>query len=142
MKAKYSDVTADVTTLVDTIMNKWPDRFIHISRKDLCLIFKDADKSQWQAKTNVTNGLYRTLTGKKIIIQIHKQSWVLDKPVDRALLLFRELSRIDLNQKDKSEYKLLKPDLTDFKFLLNKIGLNHEHKDEFFSKVLAPVEVK
>lgn len=142
MKAKYLDVTSDVTTMVDALFNKFPDRFIHIGRKDLCLIFKDADKSQWQAKTNVTNGLYRSLTGKKIIIQIHKQAWVLDKPVDRALLIFRELSRIDLNQKDKSEYKLIKPDLTDFKFLLNKIGLNHEHKDEFFSKVLNPVEVK
>ena len=100
-KGKYLDVTADVTTMVDALFNKFPDRFIHINRKDLCLIFLDRDKNSWEAKTNVTNGLYRTLTGKKIIIQIHKQAWTLNKPVDKALLLFRELSRIDLNQKDK-----------------------------------------
>jgi hypothetical protein len=136
-KTKYSDVDSSVSDMVIRVMNAWPDRFIHINRPDLHLIFKDAPKSIWGAKTNVTNGLYRALTKKKLIIQIWKQGWALDKEVDRALIIFRELSRIDLNDKDKSEYRLIKPDLNDFKFLLEKIGLNHENKDAFFSKILS-----
>lgn len=138
-KAKFSDIDSSVSDMVTRIQNAYADRFIHINRSDIFLIYKDCEKNAFAAKTNVTNGLYRALTKKKIIIQIWKQGWHLEKEVDRALIVFRELSRIDLNDKDKSEYKLIRPDLTDFKFLLQKIGLNHENKDTFFSKVLTPV---
>jgi hypothetical protein len=135
-KTRYETVANDVNQMVEKLINIFPERFMHIKlREDVCLMFKDSPKSSWNAKTNVTNGLYRTLTGKKLIIQIWKGAWELDKPVDRALTLFRELSRIDLNEKNKVEYKLIKPDLNDFKFILEKIGLNHEKKDEFFKKV-------
>jgi hypothetical protein len=129
------DADSSVSDFVTIIQNVFPDKFLHINRNDISLIFKDAPKSPWAIRTNVTNGLYRALLKKKIIIQIWKQDWALTKEVDRALLIFRELSKIDLNDKDKSEYKLIKPDLTDFKSILNKIGLNHEHKEEYFKKV-------
>jgi len=141
MKAKFLDADNTVNDMVTRVMSAYPDRFIHINRQDLLLLFKDAPKNPWSAKTNVTNGLYRTLTKKKIIIQIHKQVWTADSEVDKALLIFRELSRIDLNDKDKSEYKLIAPTLVDFKFILEKIGLNHEHKEEFFAKVLNSAKV-
>lgn len=139
-KAKFVEVSDEVSAMVSKIQNVFFERFSHVNRTDVYLIFKDAAKNSFAARTNVTNGLYRALTKKKIIIQIWKQNWELNKEVDNALLIFRELSRIAKD--DHDEYKLIRPDLTDFKFLLEKIGLNHEHKDEFFSKVIPPVEAQ
>ena len=51
------------------------------------------------------------------------------------MTLYRELYRIDLNEKTK-DYKLIKPDLTDFVKILDKVGLHKETVDVFFAKVL------
>lgn len=136
-KAKFVDADASVTDLARKIQNTFPDRFIHIKPNDVYYVFKDAPKNVFKIKTNVTNGLYRALTGKKIIIQIHKQEWTLLNDTERALLIYRELYRIDLNQKDKTEYKLIKEDIKDFSKILEKIGLHNETADQFLSTVTA-----
>lgn len=134
-KTKYVDASPAVEELVTKIMNTWPDRFAHIGRTDILLVMKDSPKSTYKAKTRLLNGFYRMLTKKKIIMEIHKQSWELDKPADRALTLYRELYRVDLRETTK-DYKLTKPDLTDFTKILEKTGLHGETAEEFFVKVI------
>ncbi len=136
-KAKFVPADSSVEDMVTRVINAWPDRFMHLNRKDICLIFKDADKNAFKAKTNITNGVYRALTNKKIVIQIHKQEWTLMNETERALLIYRELYRVDLNAKDKTEYKLVREDVKDFKKILEKIGLNNETAETFLSKVVT-----
>ena len=134
-KTKYLEATNTVEELVTKIMQVWPDRFVHINRADILLVMKDSPKSSYKAKTKLLNGFYRMLTKKKIIIELHKQAWELDKPVDRALTLYRELFRIDGRETTK-DYKLVRPDLSDFTKILEKTGLHGETAEEFFGKVL------
>lgn len=136
-KTKYVEADMTVHALVDSIMNTWPDRFMHVQRNDLLIIMKDAPKSSYKAKTKVMNGFYRMLTKKKIVIEIHKQEWDLSKPADRVLMLYRELWRIDLNAKT-GDYKLIRPDLTDFTAILDKVGLHKETVDTYFVKIIKP----
>jgi hypothetical protein len=138
-KTKYVEADMTVHALVDSIMNTWPDRFMHVQRNDLLIIMKDAPKSSYKAKTKVMNGFYRMLTKKKIVIEIHKQEWDLSKPADRVLMLYRELWRIDLNAKT-GDYKLIRPDLTDFTAILDKVGLHKETVDTYFIKIIKPEE--
>lgn len=140
-KAKYVPVSADVEEMVNGLFNSFFDRFSHVKRVDLYLCFKDAPKSSYKARTRLLNGFYRGLTQKKIVIEIHKQEWELSKTEERALLLYRELYRIDLN-KEKTDYKLTRPDLTDFTKILEKVGLHGETAGEFFKKIVSPVEAK
>ena len=135
MKTKYVEASPAVEELVTKIINTWPDRFAHVTRTDILLVMKDSPKSTYKAKTRLLNGFYRMLTKKKIIMEIHKQSWELDKPADRALTLYRELYRVDLRETTK-DYKLTRPDLTDFTKILEKVGLHGETAEEFFGKVL------
>ena len=142
MKAKYYEADTSVIELGRKIQNVFFDRFCHIKPNDIYYVFKDAAKNSFKAKTNITNGLYRSLTNKKIIIQIHKQEWELLKETDRALLIYRELYRIDKNQNDPSEYKLTREDVKDFKKILEKVGLHNETAESFLSKVVNPVAAK
>ena len=134
-KTKYIDSTPAMEDMVTKIMETWFDRFSHIVRTDILIVVKDSAKSPYKARTRLLNGFYRMLTKKKIIIELHKGSWDLDKPVDRALTLYRELFRIDLRESTK-DYKLTRPDLTDFTKILDKVGLHKETAEEFFSKVI------
>ena len=133
-KTKYVDAGPVIESMVTKIMEVWPDRFAHVNRADILLVMKDAPKSTYKARTRLLNGFYRMLTKKKIIIELHKQAWELDKPAERALSIYRELFRVDLN--DQKEYKLTKPDLNDFTKILDKIGLHKETVEEFFGKVI------
>ncbi len=134
-KTKYTDSTPAMEDLVSKIMQTWFDRFSHVTRNDILLVVKDSPKSTYKAKTRLLNGFYRMLTKKKIIIEIHKGSWDLDKPVDRALTLYRELFRIDTRE-STNDYKLMRPDLSDFTKILEKTGLHGETAEEFFNKVI------
>ena len=134
-KTKYTEAGAEPEALVTKIMETWFDRFSHVVRNDILLIMKDSPKSSYKARTRLLNGFYRMLTKKKIIIEIHKQAWETDKPVDRALTLYRELYRIDLRETTK-DYKLTRPDLSDFTKILEKVGLHGETAEQFLSKVL------
>jgi Putative phage metallopeptidase len=134
-KTKYVEAPHTVEDLVTKIMQVWPDRFAHINRTDILLVMKDSAKSTYKARTRLLNGFYRMLTKKKIIIEVHKQSWDQDKQVDRALTLYRELFRVDLRETTK-DYKLVKPDLSDFTKILEKTGLHGETAEDFFSKVI------
>jgi hypothetical protein len=135
-KTKYTQASNEVEEMVTKLMNTFADRMIHIKRNDLYLCFKDSPKSAYKAKTRLLNGFYRGLTQKKIVIEIWKQGWELDKPAVRALTLYRELYKIDLNDKTK-DYKLVKYDLQDFTKILEKVGLHNETVDAFFTKVIA-----
>jgi hypothetical protein len=134
-KTKYVEAVPGVETLVTKIMETWPDRFAHIGRTDILLVMKDSPKSTYKARTRLLNGFYRMLTKKKIIIELWKQGWDLDKSVDRALTIYRELWRVDLRE-TTGEYKLIRPDLTDFTKILEKTGLHGETAEEFFNKVV------
>jgi hypothetical protein len=134
-KVKYIDAVPEVDDLVTKIMQVWPDRFAHINRTDLLLVMKDSAKSTYKARTRLVKGADRLLTKKKILIEIWKQGWDTDKPVDRALTLYRELYRVDLHETTK-DYKLVKPDLTDFSKILEKTGLHGETTSDFLSKVI------
>lgn len=134
-KTKYTEAPASVEDLVTKLMQTWPDRFAHINRTDILLVLKDSAKSAYKARTRLLNGFNRLITKKKILIEVHKQSWDLDKPVDRALTLYRELFRVDLHETTK-EYKLIKPDLADFTKILEKTGLHGETASDFFNKVI------
>lgn len=134
-KTKYIEAVPGVEDLVTKIMQVWPDRFAHINRTDILLVMKDSVKSTYKARTRLLNGFYRMLTKKKIIIEVHKQSWDLDKSAERALTLYRELFRIDTRE-STNDYKLMKPDLTDFSKILEKTGLHGETTADFFNKVI------
>lgn len=134
-KTKYVEAAPAVESLVTKIMEVWPDRFAHINRTEILLVMKDSPKSAYRARTRLLNGFYRMLTKKKIIIELWKQGWDLDKPVDRALSVYRELWRIDTRETNH-EYKLVKPDLSDFTKILEKTGLHGETAEAFFNKVI------
>lgn len=134
-KTKYEPAGNSIEEMVTKIMSSFPDRFIHIQRNDLLIVLRDSPKCSYNAKTKILNGFYRMLTKKKIVIELWKQGWELDKPAERLLTLYRELYRVDINEKSK-DYKLVKPDLTDFKKIVEKVGLHNETVDVFFSKVL------
>jgi hypothetical protein len=134
-KTKYVEAPNNVEELVSKIMTVFPDRFQHITRTDILLVMKDSPKNSYKAKTRLLNGFYRMLTKKKIIIELHKQGWELDKPVDRALTIFRELWRIDLRE-TTNDYKLIRPDLSDFTKILEKTGLHGETTEAFLGKVI------
>jgi len=134
-KTKYEPAGASVEEMVTKIMSTWPDRFLHVTRTDLLIVMRDSPKCAYNAKTKVLSGFYRMLTKKKIVIELWKQNWELSKTAEKLLILYRELWRIDLNQK-KDDYKLTKPDLTDFTKILDKVGLHLETVDAFFAKVL------
>lgn len=135
MKTKYEPAGVSIEDMISKIMNTFGDRFIHINRNDLLIVLRDSPKCSYNAKTKILNGFYRMLTKKKIVVELWKQGWELDKPAERLLTLYRELYRIDLNEKTK-DYKLVKPDLTDFVKILEKVGLHKETVDVFFGKVL------
>lgn len=135
-KTKYESAGNAIEEMVTKIMSSFPDRFIHIQRNDLLIVLRDSPKCSYNAKTKILNGFYRMLTKKKIVIELWKQGWELDKPAERLLTLYRELYRVDINEKSK-DYKLIKPDLTDFVKILDKVGLHKETVDAFFAKVLA-----
>lgn len=141
-KTKYTAASAEVEEMVNKVMNSFPDRFIHIKRNDLYFCFKDSPKSAYKAKTRLLNGLFRGLTQKKILIEIHKQEWELLKnyPAQQALLIYRELYKIDLNETTK-DYKLIRFDLQDFTKILEKVGLHGETVDQFFGKIVTPTNV-
>lgn len=134
-KTKYVEASHDAEALVSKVMEVWPDRFAHITRTEILLVMKDSPKSTYKARTRLLNGFYRMLTKKKIIIELWKQGWDLDKSVDRALTIYRELWRID-RRESNNEYKLIKPDLTDFTKILEKTGLHGETAEAFFNKVI------
>jgi len=134
-KTKYVEASQDAESLVSKVMEVWPDRFAHINRTEILLVMKDSAKSTYRARTRLLNGFYRMLTKKKIIIELWKQGWDLDKPVDRALTVYRELWRIDTRE-TTHDYKLVKPDLTDFTKILEKTGLHGETAEQFFNKVI------
>lgn len=134
-KVKYTEATPAVEDLVTKIMQVWPDRFSHINRTDLLLVMKDSAKSSYKARTRLLNSYNRLITKKKILIEVHKQSFDLDKPVDRALTIYRELYKVDIHEKTK-DYKLVKPDLADFTKILEKTGLHGETASDFFHKVI------
>jgi hypothetical protein len=134
-KTKYEPAGASIEEMVTKIMSTWPDRFLHVTRTDLLIVMRDSPKCAYNAKTKVLSGFYRMLTKKKIVIELWKQNWELSKTAEKLLILYRELWRIDLNQK-KDDYKLTKPDLTDFTKILDKVGLHLETVDAFFAKVL------
>jgi hypothetical protein len=134
-KTKYVEAVPGVEAMVTKIMEVWPDRFAHVNRTDILLVMKDAPKSTYKARTRLLNGFYRMLTKKKIIIELWKQGWELDKNVDRALTIYRELFRVDLRE-TTGEYKLTKPDLSDFTKILERTGLHGETASEFFNKVI------
>ena len=134
-KTKYVEAVPGAESLVTKIMEVWPDRFAHINRSDILLVMKDSPKSTYKAKTRLLNGFYRMMTKKKIVIELWKQGWELDKPVDRALALYRELFRIDLRESNHED-KLVRPDLTDFTKILEKVGLHGDTAEEFFNKVV------
>jgi hypothetical protein len=135
-KTKYETAGSSIEEMVTKIMNTWGDRFIHIQRNDLLIVLRDSPKCAYNAKTKILSGFYRMLTKKKIVIELWKQNWELSKTAEKLLLLYRELYRVDLNQK-KDDYKLTKPDLTDFTKILEKVGLHKETIDQFFEKVLT-----
>jgi len=134
-KTKYLEAPNSAEELVSKIMQVFPDRFAHIQRADILLVAKDSPKSSYKARTRLLNGFYRMLTKKKIIIELHKQAWELDKPVDRALTVYRELYSLDLRESN-GEYKINKPDLNDFTKILDKTGLHGETAEQFLSKAL------
>lgn len=134
-KTKYVEAPQAMEDLVSKIMETWFDRFSHVTRSDILLVVKDSPKSGYKAKTRLLNGFYRMLTKKKIIIEVHKGAWDQDKPVDRALMIYRELFRIDTRE-TTSDYKLMRPDLSDFTKILEKTGLHGETAEEFFNKVI------
>jgi len=135
-KTKYVDSTPAMEEMVTKIMETWPDRFLHITRNDILIVVKDSAKQgNFKAKTRLLNGYFRMVTKKKIVIEIDKAHWDLDKPSDRALTLYRELFRIDLRESTK-DYKLTPPDLKDFTKIVEKVGLHRETAEEFFNKVI------
>lgn len=136
MKTKYEPVSNSVSEMVDRLINTFPDKFIHINRNDLCLMFKDSPKSSWQARTRIFNGLYRTLTGKKILMEFSKQDWELNTEVQRAVLVYRELLKVAFSDK-KKDYVIRRFDVQDFKEVLEKLGLSYENADSFFQSVVT-----
>jgi hypothetical protein len=135
-KTKYIDSTPAMEEMVTKIMETWMDRFSHVNRTDILIVVKDNPKeTNFRAKTRLLNGFYRMLTKKKIVIELDKKNWDLDKPADRALTIYRELFRID-KRESTNDYKLNRPDLTDFTKILDKVGLHKETSEEFFAKVI------
>jgi hypothetical protein len=136
MKTKYEPVSNSVAEMVDRVMNAFPDKFLHINRNDLCLMFKDAPASSWRARTRIFNGLYRTLTGKKILVEFSKQDWELDTEIQRAVLIYRELLKVAFSDK-KKDYVIRRYDVQDFREVLEKLGLSYENADKFFASLVV-----
>lgn len=136
-KAKYETADSTVQTMVEKIINTFPDKFIHIVPNDLCLMFRDVAKSSYKAKTKLLGSLYSKLVGKKLLIEFHKQEWENSTENQKAFMVYHELFHIGFDD-EKNEYKLRKHDVKGFYDMLSKMGLNYENAETFFSSALNP----
>lgn len=132
MKTRYEEASNDIQQTVDNMINTFPDKFIHINRQDLKLVTKDASTSSWKARTRIMNGLYRMLTGKKIVVEFSKPDWETATEAQKAIIVYRELLKVGYDDKKKKDYFLRKYDVQDFFEILEKLGLSYEKADEFF----------
>jgi len=130
---KYETVSNDVREMIEKLINTFPDKFIHININDLHLTFRDSEKCTWKARTRLLNEFYRSLTDKKIGIEVWKQDWMTAKESQKAAVVYHELMHIVYDE-TKKVYKLRRHDVQDFYEMLQQMGLNYENADDVFSK--------
>jgi putative metallopeptidase len=128
---KYEAADVSVYQTVIDVLKQFPGKFIHIDPRDLHLVFRDSEKSQFRAQTRVLRGFYQSLTQKKVAITFWKKDWLESTQAQRAMVVYHELLHI-LRDSKTLVYKLRKHDVQDFKEMIETFGLEGEKATEVF----------
>lgn len=125
--------TASVEQAIDRVISLFPNKFTtSINKTDIQVIYKDSEATNQKIVVRLVRGHEQALTGKKILLIVHKGSWVSDEEHERAFQLYEQLLRISWNA-EKRKYVIAKPDLNTFKEIIQDFGVNGEK----FREVLA-----
>jgi hypothetical protein len=125
--------TASVEQAIDRVISLFPNKFTtNINKNDIQVIYKDSEATNQKIVVRLVRGHEQALTGKKILMVVHKGSWVSDEEHERAFQLYEQLLRISWNA-EKRKYVIAKPDLNTFKEIIQDFGVNGEK----FREVLA-----
>lgn len=132
--AAYSTAnTASVEATIDRVVSLFPNKFVqNVNKNDIQVIFKDSEATNQVVTVRLVRGHEQALTNKKILMIVHKGTWVSDEEHERAFLIYEQLLRINYVQ-EKRKYVIAKPDLNTFKEIVNDFGVNGEK----FREVLA-----
>ncbi len=132
--AVYSTTnTASVEQAIDKVIALFPQKFTSsVNKNDIQVIFKDSEATNQKIVVRLVRGHELALTGRKILMIVHKGSWVSDEEHERVFALYEQLLRISWDQ-EKRRYKINKTDLNTFKEIVQDFGVNGEK----FREVLA-----
>ena len=123
--------TATVEQSIDRVIALFPQKFTQtINKADIQIIFKDSDATRNSISIKLVKGYEEALTPKKIIMIVHKATWLNGEEHERAFSLYEQLLRISWDQ-EKRKYKITKPDLNTFKEIIQDFGVNGEKFREF-----------
>lgn len=129
MSATYEVADGSVRTKVEEIINRFPNKFLHINVNDIHFVLKDAETSTWRANVRLLHGFTQSLTSKKIGLSVWKQGWLTANETDKGFIIYHELMHI-LYDDESNSYKLRKHDVETFYEILNDFGLNNEKAAE------------
>lgn len=125
--------SATVEQTIDRVVALFPQKFTqNINKNDILVIFKDAETTNKSdiVTIKLVRGYEEAMTGKKIIMIIHKATWLNGEDHERALAIYEQLLKITWDQ-EKRKYRIGKTDLNTFKELVLDFGVNGEKFREF-----------
>jgi hypothetical protein len=140
-KVEIQGEYAPASTLAPIVVNllaKFGENELEVNPADalkIDLLWFNPKKAlpNWVAKTIKTPSYYVALGMKPLVIVCLLPAFNEYSPDVIKAVLFHELKHITFD--DAGYYKLRDHDIKDFKFLVEKIGLNYEKASEMFSGV-------
>jgi predicted metallopeptidase len=118
------------------------DRFKHINPDEILIIYKCSEKSRDAANVRKFPKLYSVLApGKKILLVIWRPNWESTNLPKKIALIYHELIHIGFDEK-KTDYKMVRHDVEDFKELISRLGFNYENAAELIKEMKSEVKPK
>ena len=125
--------TTSVEQVIDRVVSLFPNKFVqNINKNDIQVVFKDSESTNQKVVVRLVRGHEQALTARKILLIVHKGTWVSDEEHQRAFSIYEQLLRISWDQV-KRKYKITKPDINTFREIIQDFGVDGEK----FREVLA-----
>lgn len=125
--------TSSVEQTIDRVVSLFPQKFTQtINKNDIQVIFKDSEATNQKIVIKLVKGYEQALTGRKILLIVHKGTWVSDEDHARAFAIYEQLLRVSYNQ-EKRKYVIAKTDLNTFREIVQDFGVDGEK----FREVIA-----
>lgn len=134
MSSEYTIADGSVRTKVEEIINKFPNKFLHINVNDIHFVMKDSETSTWKANVRLLRGFTTSLTSKKIGLSVWKQGWLTADETEKGFIVYHELMHI-LYDDETHAYKLRKHDVETFYEMLKEFGIDGEKTAEILGSV-------